>query len=97
MTYLEFCGVLFNVLAIAALLFILWVALLWPMIEAASMCRWYAEIGRHYPTVKPTKGWLRLWLSCVEIGGRGYESTSNKYGRWSGVGRWHVNTGETQP
>lgn len=97
MSYLEYCGVIFNSILAACAMLLWWSILIYPTIEAFSQCRWYAEIGRHYPTVKPTKGWLRLWWSCVEIGGRDYESISNKYGRWNGVGRWHVNVGETQP
>lgn len=96
MGYLEISGLIFNVLVFGAVSYAAWIFIAWPMIEAISMCRWYAEIGRHYPDVKPTKGWLCLWWSCVDIGGRGYESTSNKYGRWSGVGRWYVNAGESQ-
>lgn len=97
MGYLEICGAIFNMILAGIAIYAYWIFIVWPMIEALSMCRWYAEIGRHYPDVKPTKGWLRLWWSCVEIGGRNYDSTSNKYGRWSGVGRWHVDNGETQP
>lgn len=96
MNYLELCGFAFNILLIAAGAYLTWVLLLWPMIEALSMCRWYAAIGREYPTVKPKKGWINVWWSCVEIGGRNFEATSNKYGRWGGVGQWDINLGETQ-
>lgn len=97
MNYLECSGLIFNGLIAGALFYALWVFIVWPMVEAFSICRWYAAIGRNYPEVKPSRGWLNLWWSRVEIGGRDYNSTSNKYGRWSGVGRWSVNSGVTQP
>lgn len=96
MGHMEICGVIFNLILAGFLMLICCSIFIFPAIEAFSQCRCYAEIGRLYPTVRPTKGWLRLWWSCLEIGGRDYESISNKYGRWIGVGRWHVNIGENQ-
>lgn len=97
MSYIEISGWAFNIIIVLLIIFLLWVFIIWPMIEAISICRWYAAIGKEYPSVKPLRGWLRLWWSCTEIGGRSFEPTSNKFGKWSGVGKWHVNTGETQP
>lgn len=97
MTYIELSGWVFNIIIALIALFLLWVFVIWPMVEGVSICRWYAAIGRRYPDVKPKNGWIKLWWSCTDIGGRNFESTRNKFGYWAGVGKWHVNTGEDQP
>jgi len=94
MNYLECSGLIFNGLIVGTILYALWVLIAWPMVEAFSQCRWYVQIGSNYPEVKPSKGWIGVWWSCLEIGGRSYDSKSNRYGTWSGVGKWKVYTNE---
>lgn len=96
MTYIELSGWAFNVIIASIAILLLWLFVVWPMIEGISICRWYAAIGRHYPSVKPKRGWIRLWWSCTYIGGRSFDATSNRFGRWAGVGKWYVNTEEDQ-
>ena len=93
-TYLMASGIALNALLGIFILFIAWVWFIWPAVEAWSMTRWYMAINRRHPTVKPKKTWLHVFLYCYEVFGRSYDATSNRYGRWEGVGKWTVFTGE---
>lgn len=95
-TYFYWSGVLLNTGAAIFVALCLWIWFIWPMIEAVSMCRWYAAIGKVYPNVKPKRGWVRLWWSCTEIWGRSNLGMTNKFGRWEGVGKWRVFKDESE-
>lgn len=90
MTYLELSGVMLNILLVLLSAYVLWQAVIFPAIEAVSMCRWYAAIWCRHPYIRPRLSWFYVWWQKFELFGRDFISISNSYGRWEGVGKWSV-------
>jgi len=88
--YFYWSGVIATTIILLMLFIFALDLFIWPMIEAVSICRWYAAIGKVNPSVKPKNGWIRVWWSYTKFGGRFYSSMTNKFGRWNGVGDWQV-------
>lgn len=95
-TYLMASGIALNVILAAFILLVLWVWFVWPAVEAISQMRWFMAINRRHPQVKPQRSWLHVFLSCYEVFGRQYDARSSRFGRWEGVGKWTVFTGEDE-
>ncbi|WP_312293198.1 hypothetical protein [Atlantibacter hermannii] len=93
-TYLMASGIALNALLAIFILFIAWVWFIWPAVEAWSMTRWYMAINRRHPEFKPRRSWLHVFAFHYELFGRDFDAQSCRYGRWEGVGKWTVFTGE---
>lgn len=88
--YLMISGIVANIVFLALAFWIVFLWFIWPAVEACSMVRWYMAINKKHPGVKPKKSWLHVFLSCYEIFGRRFDATSNRFGRWEGVGKWSI-------
>lgn len=81
------CATLFaTVLAL-----LVWVFLIWPAVEAASITRMTFQIyKRRGITEHPTR--LRMWWRWYRdmIGGRMFEAVRSEGWEWKGVGKWSI-------
>uniref|UniRef100_A0AB74UJM8 Uncharacterized protein n=1 Tax=Escherichia phage vB_Eco_Lzu_P3 TaxID=3348405 RepID=A0AB74UJM8_9CAUD len=69
----------------------IWVFLVWPAVEAASITRMTFEVyKRRGITEHPTR--LRMWWLWYRdmIGGRMFEAVRSEGWEWKGVGKWSV-------
>ena len=76
---------------IASGLLVIWVILIWPAVEAASITRMTLQIyKRRGITEHPTR--LRMWWLWYRdmIGGRMFEAVRSSGWEWKGVGKWSI-------
>ncbi|WP_312839313.1 hypothetical protein [Pantoea piersonii] len=90
MSYLVICGIILNAIIATALIYALWISIIFPAVEAFSLCRWYSRIFKHHPSIRPEWSWLGCWWHNFHFMGRDFDSTGSKYGTWRGVGNWIV-------
>lgn len=70
---------------------VVWVFLIWPAVEAASITRMTFQIyKRRGITEHPTR--LRMWWLWYRdmIGGRTFEAVRSSGWEWKGVGKWSI-------
>lgn len=78
-------------LFVAVLALLVWVFLIWPAVEAASITRMTFQIyKRRGITEHPTR--LRMWWLWYRdmIGGRMFEAVRSEGWEWKGVGKWSI-------
>ena len=81
------CATLF----VTVLALLVWVFLIWPAVEAASITRMTFQIyKRRGITEHPTR--LRMWWLWYRdmIGGRRFEAVRLDGWEWKGVGKWSI-------
>lgn len=81
------CATLF----VMVLALLVWVFLIWPAVEAASITRMTFQIyKRRGITEHPTR--LRMWWIWYRdmIGGRMFEAVRSEGWEWKGVGKWAI-------
>lgn len=81
------CATLFAMV----LALLVWVFLIWPAVEAASITRMTFEVyKRRGITEHPTR--LRMWWLWYRdmIGGRMFEAVRSEGWEWKGVGKWSI-------
>ena len=81
------CATLF----VTVLALLVWVFLIWPAVEAASITRMTFQIyKRRGITEPPTR--LRMWWLWYRdmIGGRTFEAVRSSGWEWKGVGKWPI-------
>lgn len=81
------CATLFAMV----LALLVWVFLIWPAVEAASITRMTFQIyKRRGITEHPTR--LRMWWLWYRdmIGGRRFEAVRSEGWEWKGVGKWSI-------
>ncbi|SFN76872.1 hypothetical protein SAMN05216516_12017 [Izhakiella capsodis] len=93
MAYFAWTGIMLNIVIAA---WLTWNCLLLPTLEATSITRWYWAISRKHSVVKPAKTWAHIWMSNFHLFGRDFDSMSNRLGRWDGIGKWTVYSGEEE-
>lgn len=94
MNYLEASGLIFNVLIAGTTIYATCIFIIWPMVEAFSMLRWYKACERTYPESIKLLPWYKVLLANYELFGRQFERKSHRYGEWMGVGKWRVYSGD---
>lgn len=90
MSYLIVCGIILNGIIATSVIYALWISIIFPAIEAVSLCRWYRRIVKHHPGIRPESSWLSIWWDNFHFMGREFSSTGSRYGTWRGVGNWIV-------
>ncbi|QCO71646.1 hypothetical protein P9616_gp50 [Escherichia phage CEC_Kaz_2018] len=78
-------------LLLTVLALLVWVFLIWPAVEAASITRMTFQIyKRRGITEHPTR--LRMWWLWYRdmIGGRMFEAVRSDGWEWKGVGKWSI-------
>lgn len=78
-------------LVVTVLALLVWVFLIWPAVEAASITRMTFQIyKRRGITEHPTR--LRMWWLWYRdmIGGRTFEAVRSDGWEWRGVGKWSI-------
>ena len=81
------CATLF----VTVLALLVWVFLIWPAVEAASITRMTFQIyKRRGITEHPTR--LRMWWLWYRdmVGGRMFEAVRSEGLEWKGVGKWSI-------
>lgn len=81
------CATLF----VTVLALLVWVFLIWPAVEAASITRMTFQIyKRRGITEHPTR--LRMWWLWYRdmTGGRTFEAVRSSGWEWKGVGKWSI-------
>ena len=78
-------------LVVTVLALLVWVFLIWPAVEAASITRMTFQIyKRRGITEHPTRLRMwRLWYRAM-IGGRMFEAVRSEGWEWKGVGKWSI-------
>lgn len=78
-------------LFVVVLALLVWLFLVWPAVEAASITRMTFQIyKRRGITEHPTR--LRMWWLWYRdmIGGRMFEAVRSDGWEWKGVGKWSI-------
>lgn len=81
------CATLFAMV----LALLVWVFLIWPAVEAASITRMTFQIYKRRGIKEhPTR--LRMWWLWYRdmIGGRMFEAVRSEGWEWKGVGKWSI-------
>ena len=87
-TYIYWSGVFFNSIIAVAILLLIWLWLIFPALEAASMARYYQVLGKVHGI--KVHNWFRLFWANYEFFGRTFKAQRCDYGVWEGVGKWEV-------
>lgn len=84
--YFYWSGALLNLIAIVFTLLCIWEWFIWPFIEACSYTRCVVKgLGRE----RKNPIWKLLISSYAYfLFGRDWTSTSTRYWKWEGVGKW---------
>lgn len=78
-------------LFVVVLALLVWLFLVWPAVEAASITRMTFQIyKRRGITEHPTR--LRMWWLWYRdmIGGRMFDAVRSEGWEWKGVGKWSI-------
>lgn len=70
---------------------VLWICVIWPFVEACSLCRWHCACLSVIKIKRPGFAYAAktIWYYYF-LGGRGFARTWNSFGEWDGVGNWKV-------
>lgn len=89
--YWMICGVLFNILVGGFAMLVLWVWVIWPAVEAASITRMTLQVRKR---LGKKRAWVgKIWWTWFReyfVGGRRFESLRGNGWYWGGVGDWNV-------
>lgn len=91
-TYLYWCGMALNLIAVVFIVLCIWVWFVWPFVEAISITTVFVRAAKKSGVEKSLSNNIRkFFFWYLEfLFGRGSTRISNKYASWEGVGKWVI-------
>ncbi|RXO74423.1 hypothetical protein [Salmonella enterica] len=91
-SFLILMGVVFTTLLLAVVIYLMWILLLWPIVEAVSLTRMTREYWRINGYKRGVWRTIRTFIAwyAETVFGRRFDAIHSRGWRWESVGKWWV-------